>query len=581
MSAELKRGRQVPFWMIWANPIVKRYARSRLRPMGLGVWALLSVLIAGFIFFGVRAGSAYRLDFDPIDAARMPLIPLLFFQGVILFVLATGQVAGAMTAEADEGVLDYQRLAPMTPLAKVVGYLFGLPIREWVLFAVTLPFSIWSMWQGEVPLKIGLQLYGVFIVAGVLYHLTGLLAGTVMKNRRWAFLSSMGLVFLLYTVIPQAAKFGLVYFKYVTIMPVVEECYPHLIERKAGALVETYQTLLPSARFFGLNFPQGVFTLLSQGVLILVMMTMLWRRWRRSESHLLGKFGAAGLFGWIQLVLLGNSLPLIETGELFPSREFGRQFSQISQFDSQTWSPDPGEALAMIGLFGVVSLLMLWWMILLITPDHEGQVRGWRRARKVGRNRLALASDSATSVPWVLVMIGMAAWGWDVFARTLIDSRWFPGYDLAPWAFGCFALVLATGGLGFSAMLEGRGKRATGLAAILFGVAPVMVGTVLAVSSDRLAAAATWLIGVCPAIWPVFAGAVLVPNDDMPRQVVRALPNAFWFWQGVGVLAVGWLLVELWKTRRAIAEKTLDGLSAPKVSDDQVVADEHQGKGGR
>ncbi len=122
-------------------------------------------------------------------------------------------------------------------------------------------------------------------------------------------------------------------------------------------------------------------------------------------------------------------------------------------------------------------------------------------------------------------------------------------------------------------MLEGKGKRTTGLAAILFGVVPVMVGTVLAVSSDRLAVAATWLIGVCPAIWPVFAGAVLVPNDDIPRQVVRALPNAFWFWQGVWVLAVGWLLVGLWKTRRAIAEKTLDGLSAPTVSHDQEKSD--------
>ena len=551
------RHKPVPFWMIWANPIVRRYARSRLRPVTLGVWLLMAVLIAGFMFFGIRAGAA-RSGMEDIDVARLPVTALLIFQGIILFVLATGQVAGSMTAEADEGVLDYQRLAPMTPLAKVVGYLFGLPIREWVIFASTLPFTIVSMWQGDVPLRIGLQLYAVFIVAGILYHLTGLLAGTVMKNRRWAFLSSMGLVFLLYTIIPQAAKFGLVYFKYVTIMPVVEECISHLIPRRAGALVDTYQSLVPSARFFGLNLPQFVFTLLSQGVLIFVMMTMLWRRWRRSESHLLDKIGAVGLFGWVQMVLLGNSLPLIETGELFPSRELGRRFGAIARINPATWKPDPGEALAMIGLFGLVSILILWWMTLIITPNYECQMRGWRRARKIGSARLPLTSDAATALPWVMLMIGMASYSWWTFARLLMSSRWFVGYEPSAWTLPAMILVFVSGGLGFHALLESRGKRATGMATIFAGIVPLFVGTVLALSSERLAAAAVWLMGICPLSWPVYGAAVSIPNDDMPRQVAKALPNAFWFWQGVTLLVVIKLMIELWKSRHKIAEHTIE-----------------------
>ena len=547
----------VPFWMIWANPIVRRYARSRLRPVGLGVWLLLAVLITGFIFFAARAGALHRGNMELIDAARMPLPWLLGIQGFILFILATGQVAGGMTGEADEGVIDYQRLAPMTPLAKVVGYLFGLPIREWVMFAATLPFTIFSMWQGEVPLRICLQLYAVGIVAAILYHLTGLLAGTVMKNRRWAFLSSMGLVFLLYTVIPQAAKFGLVFFKYVTVYPVVEECVAHLIPRKAGALVETYQSLVPSARFFGLNFPQVVFTLISQGVLIIAMVTMLWRRWRRSESHLLGKIGAVGLFGWIQLVLLGNSLPLIDTGELFPSREFSRRFGQLSNIN-QNWTPDPSEALVMVGVFGIVSMLMMWWMTLLITPNYECQMRGWRRARKVNRSWLVPTSDAATGLPWVILMVAMAAFGWWTFARVLLESRWFIGYEPTSVALIAMTAVFITGGLGFHALLEGKGKRAAGMATIFGGVVPIFVGTVMAVSSDRLAAASVWLMGICPLSWPIYGSVVAVPNDEIPREIVKALPNAFWFWQGVALLTVLWLLAELWKTRRAIANHTLE-----------------------
>jgi uncharacterized membrane protein len=185
----------------------------------------------------------------------------------------------------------------MTPFAKVLGYLFGLPIREWILFLATLPFTGYSIWKGQVPINGVLQLYAVFFMAAILYHLTGVLAGSVMKNRRWAFLTSTGLVMFLYLIIPQAAKFGLVYLKYVTIYPVFNEVYPSLIPRPLGDAAEVFNTIIPPAKFFGLNFPQYVFTLISQGVLSLAMIMMLWRRWRKADCHLLGKFAATGLFG--------------------------------------------------------------------------------------------------------------------------------------------------------------------------------------------------------------------------------------------------------------------------------------------
>ena len=142
MSEKSKRQAAVPAWKIWANPIVLRYARSRLRITGFGVQLMVVMLIAGFIFFAGRAAGVHQLNFDAVGAARGPIIPLLVLQGIVLLLLGTGQVAGGMTAESDEGVLDYQRLAPMTPLAKVLGYLFGLPIearKAHRLFFITVP----------------------------------------------------------------------------------------------------------------------------------------------------------------------------------------------------------------------------------------------------------------------------------------------------------------------------------------------------------------------------------------------------------------------------------------------------------
>ncbi|MDA7684371.1 hypothetical protein N9982_02265 [Akkermansiaceae bacterium] len=555
MSDEIERGKVVPFWQIWANPIVRRYARSRLRPVGAFSSLLVFLMIAGFIFFLARQASMSRGGMEIVDAARTPILPLLVLQGIILFMLGTGQVAGAMTAEADEGVLEYQRLAPMTPLAKVTGYLFGLPVREWVIFWATMPFSIFSMWQGQVPLGIALQLYLVFIGAGILYHLTGLLAGTVMKNRRWAFLGSIGLIFVLYTILPQIAKFGLVYLKYLTIRPVVEEFFPFLIERRAGSLVETLQELAPTARFFGMNLPQSAFTLLSQGVLILVMMTMLWRRWRRNESHLLGKVGAVGFFAWVQVALLGNALPLIESGELFPSREFGRRFGRFTGTNEYNWQPEEWEIFMMIGAFGLVSLMLIWAMSFLIIPDEEGQVRGWRRARKLGRDELSPLSDPATATPWVLAMVAIGSVGWFIFARDLVNSRWFPEFVLSPSTPIALTMVLFTGGILVQAILETKGRKFTALFILLGGVLPLMLGMIVGMK-DELLPASVWLIGVSPASWAMYASQVAVPIDDMPRDVVRGIPLAFWFWQGLALLLCFWMLNLLRVTRKTIADKT-------------------------
>ena len=97
---------------IWPNPIFRRYARARLRPQALSAALIITLIVAGFLFFLFRTLALYRGDMDIADAERAPLIPLLILQAIILFIMGTGQVAAGITAEADEGVLDYQRLSP-------------------------------------------------------------------------------------------------------------------------------------------------------------------------------------------------------------------------------------------------------------------------------------------------------------------------------------------------------------------------------------------------------------------------------------------------------------------------------------
>ncbi|MBC8127213.1 MAG: hypothetical protein H8M99_08745 [Gloeobacteraceae cyanobacterium ES-bin-144] len=542
-------------WNIWGNPIFRRYCQSRLRLRGVGISLLITVLIAGFIV-AMASSIGGRSGMTPVDAARTGIISLLVVQSLILFILGTANVAGGMTAERDEGVIDYQRLIPMSPLSKVIGYLFGLPVREYVMFLTTLPFTAWLLWSGQVDWKVWLPLYLIIFTSTLLYHFTGLLTGTVVRNRRWAFLVSIGLVFCLYTIIPQMAKFGLVFFKYLTITPVFEESLSGLLPVEAGALIKAGQNIVPTVKFFNLDFSEAVFTVFSQGGLILTFIIMLCRKWRRAEAHLLGKIWATGFFIWIQVLLLGNALPLIDTGKLFPSRGFSRLVSLIPD-----WKPQPSEAVLMSGIYGLVSLALIFILAGIITPSKDHQIRGWRRARKQGKSSLPTFSDSATTIWFVIIMALAGASGWFIFTRALVESRWFPGHTVPLSVLGYFAAVLFACGVTFQSLLEAKGGRALGLATIFFGVVPVMIGTILMVISDPLVPAASWLIGMSPVSLPFYASGTLLSLAEIPPLAAQAVPRAFYFWLFVLVLVSLWLVSKLRESRKTIANKALSSNS--------------------
>jgi hypothetical protein len=545
----------------YSNPIIQRYVRSRLRPQAVLASMLVVGMVAGFIYFMARTTGRYRGLMDVIDAERTTLVPLLVLQVVILFFAGTGQVAAGITAEADEGTIDYQRLSPLTPLAKVFGYLFGLPVREWFQFAITLPFTAMALWKGQVPFSAWAPVYGIMISSALLYHLTGLVAGSVLKNRRWAFLISIAVIFLLYTILPQMAKFGLVYFKYLTLWPVIDENIHQFIPREAGGLARLARALEPDVRFFGLHFSEAIFTLVSQGVISLTFVVMLWRRWRKAESHLLGKVWAIGVFAWMQLMLLGNALPLIAPGLLFPSRQFSRRFNVSAE-----WKPDIMEALAMISLYGIVTLLLLLVLTFIITPSIPTQIQGLQRMRKLGWKRLPLVSDPASAVGPVILMAITGAVGWTIFARELIGSTWFPGHGLSVWTGGVFALVLLGGGLLVQSILEGWGGRRLFLAGAFGAVAPLLIGGVISTINNQMLTAAVWIAGISPLSWPAYATASHVPTLDLPPDIARALPRSFGFWLFLTWLVMLWLQRRLTLIRRQRREAAESGMSGDRVA---------------
>ena len=537
-----------PVWKLWLNPIFRRYCKSRLRPRAIGVAILIDLLIAGFIVAMVSSvGTRAHAHLE--DSARSAVIPLLIFQGLILFAFGTAQVSGGMITERDEGVIDYQRLAPMSPMAKVFGYLFGLPVREYVMFIGTLPFTIWALWCGKVAMHIWLPLYLAVFSSTIVYHLTGLVTGTAVRNRRTALIVSIGLVFCLYTLIPQAAKFGLVFFKYLTIRPVFAESLPGILPEDFGIAVEAAQRVVPTVKFFNLGFSETVFTLFTQAGLILTFIVMLCRKWRSEESHLLGKLWAVVFYIWVQVLLLGNALPLIKPGLLFPSHGLSRMASIVGH-----WSPTASEAVLMSGLYGAVTLIFMLMLTFIITPTADHQRKGWRRARKQGDARIPALADAASSYGFVAAMALAGGIGWFLFSRGLVESKWFPGHQLEWSAAGYFAVLFVSVGLLFQAVLEANGKRVLGLLTIFIGIVPLMVGMVFGALSNELISAAIWIAGLSPLSMPFYASSSLLSIAKLPEHAMAAMPNAFHFWLALSLLAMVWRSYMLRQARKAMAQ---------------------------
>jgi hypothetical protein len=300
--------------------------------------------------------------------------------------------------------------------------------------------------------------------------------------------------------------------------------------------------------------PEAVFTVFSQLVLCFTFGFMLWRRWRRSESHLLGKVWATGLAGWIQVVLLGCALPLISPGLLFFSRRFMSQFGgRVGRLTP--WEPSLSEAAAMIALYGTVTMLAVVLLAVMVSPSRETQKTGLRRALRITAGKVPFFSDEAGALPFAVVMALAGAAGWWVFAQRITGSHWFPGVELPGWTPLAFASVMLTASLLSVLLYELRGTKGLFLAMVFGGVVPLLAGAVMVAAGRDVSAASVWVISLSPLVAPANAVAAALPAADFDVSDAGAMrlagPRAFVFWQGVMLLAVFWLWVRHRVERRA------------------------------
>ncbi len=520
-------------WEIWNNPILARFARSRLRRRQLLPWGLL-VLIANIFIVALLYTISDNTRVPLRELARLGLMLLIVMQGILLMFMGTGATAAGIIQESAEGMVEYQRLTPMSPLAKILGYLLGLPIREYVLACIPLPFIALSAWYGEVAWDALGRFYGVFLVAVLLYHLTGLVAGSVVKKKFVAGRTAQMLVFLLYVVVPRFAHLGFIFLIYLTVFPAwYEQAQPYLPEdAEMTRLIPWLGNQVP---WFSWEFGPTMFSFTIQGGLIFVFIVILARKWRDSEAHLMANYFAVLLFGGIALLLLGNAYPLIDSGDFFITSD---NFSSV------------GFAWLTLGIMGVVFLVILMLLTKLITPSHDEARRGFRRATKLQAKRVAPFSDDVTSLWAVVALIVISVCTWVLFTTKLNSSNLLNGMRIAPLWPLAFAASLALPILAYHAVLERWGGRTVLLALLFAWVIPPLAAVILAASGNMTIA--TYAAGLSGFLMPIYA----VVQGNALTEDVQTIRRAFWLSIVLYAIIVPYLIVQLQRYRRQLMRDT-------------------------
>lgn len=380
------------------NPLWTKGIRARLRLKHIVSMSLLTVTITSFVSLIIYLNVTERSDLDSATAAKFVLPGLIVIQSVILMILGTNAVASGVSLERDQRLLDYQRMTPMSPTSKVLGYMFGLPAREYFMFALTLPFMAIAIAVSGLSLLTVLHFYAVFFTSVWVYHMTGLVAGMVAPKARMASMMSMGLVCLLYFVLPNLSRLGITYFEFLTIRPtffglIMQELPEQMTRTGPASQIDTFRDV----PFFSRMLHPTVYTIMVQGFLLATMFTVVHRRWRDPACHILSKAQALLVYAGVTMFLAASIWPMVADEQIgmdtLRSMDGGMPESQFLRI--------------LLTMFLMISIVAYYFLIMAVSPSRDKAREAMRRTHKLGHKRIHPDADGATSFFLSLGMVSL------------------------------------------------------------------------------------------------------------------------------------------------------------------------------
>ncbi len=449
------------------NPILIKHVRSRLRRMqALPAVAVVMILCLCIVMIGYQYD---RLAGGGSFGAIMAL------QAVILGVIGASQVTSSVGKARESGILDFHRVSPMPPSSLTMGFFFGAPIREYAMFAATLPFSLACVYMGRPGFGGFLQLLACLLMLSWTLHAMALMGSLAWKTSKAGPWGLIGLVVLL--IFGSGPLFAGSYFVVLT----VDEWPP----------LHFYLFELPWLLVLALDmFPPIGFLLVASA-----------RRMASERAHVLSKPEAVAALATGAFLLVGG-----------------------------LWNIESSFFWTLVVLYS----LMLAAMVLTatITPTRDEFAKGVRRAAKEGRRLPSPWEDRGLNRLALMVLCAITLIASTVAWKSIEEPNpmTMPGVRMTyslPIAIG--VLTVAYVGLALQYFKLRFARRASVFQALFLlavWLLPILVGFVSATAAERSRAPGSGPDVVSPALFslcPIVGIALSGGGSEVPGfQAVRA-----------------------------------------------------------
>jgi hypothetical protein len=416
------------FFEWFDNPIFIKHVRSRLRPQPLGASVVVVLVFCLFIVWG-----GYQLQSFQSGLAYDWLVLL---QTLILVVMGAGQVSAAVSGARSSGILDFHRACPLSPTELTLGFLFGAPIREYLLLAVTLPFAALFLafgvptWRGFVEIMI------LLLATACTIHALSMLSALILKAQpggrsAWAAMIILGL-------------FG----------------YSFL----AGGWFRASRIMISEdARltFFGVSLPWLPVVLLYELPLLFFIGLAARRKIAWERIHPLSKPQAVAALSLLGLLVLGG-----------------------------IWGQAEPEIPIVIALYAMVGVALV--LTMMVTPGRAEYQKGLWRARKQGRGTIPVLDDFALNRVYLAIAGGIvlvattALWHG---AGTWAGASQTSALGVYPLGIATGVMIVASFGMAlqfFLLQFGARGKMYFALFLFATWIVPIVAGTIVSMGGmDR------------------------------------------------------------------------------------------------
>jgi hypothetical protein len=409
------------------NPIFVKHLRSRLRRQPLAAGVVVVIVFCMFIVWAGYENDAF------LDGRAFEW--LLVLQGIILVVMGASQVSTAVGGAKLSGILDFHRVSPLTPSELTLGFFFGAPIREYVLFACTLPFVALFLAFGVPSVHGYVQLFILMVAIAWVFHGLALLNSLIMKGQRSA-RGAIGVVIFFVLIFFNAMRMG----RFIPSVALFDE---------DGRLT-----------FFGYSLPWLAVVLFYVAYILLFVYLAARRKMGSERIHPLSKPQSIAALASLAVLLLAGI--------------WGNDYRGVLEIG----------ALYLMVITGLLSLMM-------VTPNHAEYVKGLWRAKRQGRSHLPWWDDLSLNRVFLVIASTIVLATATAAMSIMVDNE-SGGFGPAssagnyPLAIAIGVLVVAYFGMALQYFLLHFGRRGTTFFALFLFLAwlvPIVAGTISAMAS--------------------------------------------------------------------------------------------------